>query len=88
MNTNKKSHFCRTEYICEECNYRTGKKSDFNKHILTAKHKILTNTNEKSPKALSTYKCVCGKEYKHGSSLCNHRKNCTTNFLFNSRCTC
>jgi len=43
---------------------------------LTAKHQILTNTNEKIPKIPKAYICECGKEYKHASSLSGHKKKC------------
>ena len=53
----------------------------YNTHILTAKHKILTNTyinpNENAPKDAKAFMCSCGKEYKHRQSLNNHKKKCT-----------
>jgi hypothetical protein len=44
-------------------------------------------TNEKSPKIAekknekmtSCFVCLCGKKYKHSSSLCKHKKLCTYN---------
>ena len=67
----------RNKYFCKTCDYSTSKMSDYNKHLLTSKHQILTNPNEMSPKvAKSIFTCNCGKEYKHTSSLSNHRKKC------------
>jgi hypothetical protein len=43
---------------------------------MTAKHKNLINPNEKSPKVATENICICGKVYKHMSSLCCHRKMC------------
>ena len=63
------------KYTCEICNFTSSKLSNYNKHLLTPKHKRLTNPNEKEP--LSTYVCECGRKYKHMSSLCNHKKTCT-----------
>ena len=63
---------------CENCNFKSINKKDYNRHLNTAKHKILSNTIEKpqkTPKPLS-YICDCGKEYKHNSSLWNHKKKC------------
>jgi|SaaInlV_150m_DNA_3_1039698.scaffolds.fasta_scaffold12500_2 hypothetical protein len=74
---NKKSPKIAAKYLCKPCNYICSKKSDYNKHILTAKHSILINPNEKSPNIADTYNCVCGKVYKHMSSLCCHKKTCT-----------
>ena len=78
--TNEKSPKNPKNYSCEFCYYFTSNKKDYNKHLLTRKHKILTNTNEKSPKipkTLDMYECECGKKYKHTSSLCKHKRTCT-----------
>jgi hypothetical protein len=77
-NDNKKSQKI-ASYFCENCEYITGNKADFNKHLLTAKHRntdaILTNTDFNATKVASNmFKCKCGKEYKHRQSLFNHRK--------------
>ena len=77
--TNKKIPKNPQNYSCDICYYFTSNKKDYNKHLLTRKHKILTNTNEKSPKIPilnDMYECICGKKYKHSSSLCKHKKNC------------
>ena len=64
------------EYNCKECLFKCSNKKDYSRHILTAKHKILTNPNEKTPKNAKPYMCPCGKVYKHSSSLCSHKKTC------------
>ena len=38
----------RKEYSCKLCDYITSDKKDWNKHILTRKHKMVTNDNKKS----------------------------------------
>ena len=73
---NKKSPKVAIYHTCIACNYICSKKSDFTKHLMTAKHEILTNPNKKSPKVATAYSCICGKVYKHMSSLCCHRKTC------------
>ena len=64
-------------YVCEKCNFKCSKKSNFDKHLLTRKHKILTNPNEKMPKNAAAFQCECGKVYKHNSTLSSHKKKCT-----------
>jgi hypothetical protein len=65
------------KYVCNHCDFKCSQESNYNQHLLTLKHKIRTNPNEKVPEnAEKTYKCDCGKQYKHLSSLCNHKKNC------------
>ena len=74
--TTKKSPKIAKDFLCEKCNYICSKQSDFNKHLLTAKHKILHNATQKSPKIAAAYSCICGKTYKHHSSLWKHKKIC------------
>ena len=64
------------EYNCKECLFKCSNKKDYSRHILTAKHKILTNPNKKTPKNAKPYMCPCGKIYKHSSSLCSHQIRC------------
>ena len=65
------------KYHCIDCNYTTSKKSDYDKHILTAKHKRITMKIKKSPKNLpEMLTCECGKQYKHLSGLSRHKKQC------------
>ena len=62
-------------FYCKNCDYTTSRQSQYDRHLLTAKHKILMNPNEKSSKII-VYSCLCGKQYKHMSSLCSHKKGC------------
>ena len=69
------------KYICDICDYDTSSHKDFNKHLLTQKHKRLMETNEnpqKSSKILKTqiFSCICNKQYLHMASLCKHKKKC------------
>lgn len=75
-NPNKKAPKKRQIFFCKNCDFKSSKTSDWNRHIATDKHKILTNPNKKAPKnAASEFVCDCQKSYKHLSSLCAHRKN-------------
>ena len=65
-----------TKYICELCDYSTCRNSHYERHLRTSKHIKLTNPNELSTESTKTYICACGKEYKHMSSLCKHKKEC------------
>ena len=61
-------------FFCKSCNFKCCNKQGYDRHLLTSKHKILTNTSEKVTK--SVFLCQCGKEYKHRQSLYNHKKKC------------
>jgi len=82
--TNNKSQKIPKIFSCNKCNYKCNSKKDYNKHLMTLKHKLLTNANEKSHKIPTAYSCICGKTYKHQSSLCKHKKNCSLNNNNNS----
>jgi hypothetical protein len=65
------------KYYCEKCDYGTSKKSSYNDHILTSKHKKSTFSNEKLPKTCSELICEnCEKKYKDKSGLWRHKKKC------------
>ena len=50
-------------FHCIFCDFICSKKSDYYRHINTAKHKIRTNTNDFTPKnAAAFYVCDCGKK--------------------------
>ena len=63
------------KFYCEKCDFGCSKKSNYDKHLLTRKHKILTNTYEMALKN-AEYLCDCGKKYKHRQSLHHHKKTC------------
>ena len=70
-------------YCCEICDIKTNNKKDFEKHLLTSKHKKLTGVNkvltEKSPNKIihELFICEnCNKEYKSRVGLWKHKKTC------------
>ena len=79
MSLADKSPKISAKFICESCNYKCSKQSEYNKHILTAKHKILQNPTLDNTKK-TAYLCHCGKSYKHSSTMYAHKKKCHNNF--------
>ena len=72
--TNKKGPLGPKDFICENCDFKCSKYSKYERHLGTAKHQRRINPNKNVP---NTFTCKCGKEYKHMTSLCNHKKKCT-----------
>lgn len=81
-------------YVCQNCDYSTSRRSQFDRHLLTAKHQNVDNVDKnvdkkvpKSSKKLASemdaegekYQCLCGKLYKHRQSLSLHKKKCDVN---------
>jgi hypothetical protein len=62
--------------FCESCNFTTGNKYNYDKHLLTAKHLRMTNELQKNAKNATTFDCDCGKVYRFRQGLFNHKKKC------------
>ena len=73
-NTNK--------YKCSHCNINCSKKSHYDDHINTIKHKntlkMLNNINIDKKSNIVNVTCVCGHNYKYLSGLSRHKKTCIT----------
>ncbi len=78
MSPTEKSPKISSRFVCDICNYRCCKPSEYNKHLSTAKHKILQNPTY-GDNNMNTYSCPCGKTYKHSSTLYAHKKKCKLN---------
>ena len=72
-------------FYCETCDYSTSKKSSFNKHLLTAKHKKLTFVNKSCSESCSendqcnnsVLLCEnCSKQFKSRTGIWKHKKVC------------
>ena len=68
------------DFVCENCNFLSSNKKDYNRHLQTIKHKktfcqsFSINNDQKNPTA---YICNCGKIYKDYSGLWRHKKICS-----------
>ena len=58
-------------FLCENCEYKTSNKKDFEKHILTRKHIDETNLKQKVPNLV----CECNKVFNSRTTLWRHKKN-------------
>jgi hypothetical protein len=71
-------------FVCEFCNFKCCKNSEWERHLFTTKHeknekryKMIQFFDKKTPKnSLETTACMCGKTYKHYSGLWRHKKIC------------
>lgn len=75
------------KFYCKYCDYGTCKKSSFDNHLLSSKHKkwhngniVSEHGNQNMPNVgihSSKYSCqTCNKEFKHRSGLWKHNKIC------------
>jgi hypothetical protein len=67
-------------YECKKCDFKCSKKSNFERHVSTQKHKmteIMGSVNQKRAKSANTFQCgFCDKQYKEKSGLWRHKKKC------------
>ena len=67
-------------YRCDNCDFDTSNKKDYNRHLLTAKHIKLNDLNKNEPilpiKPRNLTCELCNKEYTSKSGLWYHNKNC------------
>jgi hypothetical protein len=67
------------KFLCEICDFKCCKQRDYDRHLLTSKHKKRQNPTCIGGNPTSTektYGCNCGKIYKHSSTLYTHKKIC------------
>jgi hypothetical protein len=85
VNDSKKSQKVAQNFICLVCDYITCKKSDYEKHLTTDKHKnkendstmVKNDSKKKSQKITKIFECHCGKVYKYDSGYYRHKKVCS-----------
>ena len=69
------------KYTCELCHFYSHKKSNYDEHLLTLKHKTSMIGNKDpaiSSQNCPKYSCInCGKIYKDNSGLWRHKKKCS-----------
>jgi hypothetical protein len=71
------------DFYCEICDFKCSKKSNFEKHLHTLKHKRQQENNGKNAKINQTYNCInCTKIFKDRAGLWRHSKKC--NFIKNN----
>jgi len=66
------------KFVCEKCDFTTSKQNEYDRHIETNKHKRLHGLQEQNSIVVEskTFKCKCGKIYRHHTSLAKHKRGC------------
>ena len=57
------------KFCCKKCNYFTSRKSQYERHLLTDKHKKIINDNNLEQKVPNEFICDCGKKYNYLSVI-------------------
>jgi hypothetical protein len=73
-----------SNFSCENCDFICSKKGDYNRHLLTSKHKNMC-FGDKITSITSNHKCPnCSKIYNSRNGLWNHKKICNIKFSNNN----
>ena len=70
------------KYCCEICDFTCSRKSQYDRHLMTRKHQMATNSNNlvHNSSDITPYICNnCSKHYKDRSGLWRHQKKCFVN---------
>ena len=73
MSTNFTSKNSDKTFICTSCDFSSNKKGDYNRHLLTLKHKNQQISTKNTSKSIT---CECGKSYKERTGLWRHKQMC------------
>ena len=77
MDNKSSNNVAINEHYCSGCDYRTSKIFNYRKHLLTAKHLMITNDNIKvADSSNNIFICECGNKYKNRHNLSRHKKSC------------
>ena len=74
------------KYSCEICDYKTDRKSNYENHLMSAKHQMATDGNSFKQKLSNQFICDdCGKGYVDRTGLWKHKSksNCSKNLESN-----
>ena len=69
-----------SKFECTLCNYSSQRLSQYNRHLMTSKHKMKTISSQISPEVENNiiFTCnICNKQYKNRSGLWRHNKVCS-----------
>ena len=76
MSTQKNAEKCHV-FVCEKCDFKSSKESNYKLHLDTIKHKRVTESNKKMPKSgAQLFNCICGNSYKYRPGLAKHKRTC------------
>jgi hypothetical protein len=78
---NKRSANNNCKYSCEDCNYATNNKKDYNKHNLTVKHSRMQDECNDMQQPQMHSCSTCGNKYKYHSGLWKHKHKCSDNVV-------
>jgi hypothetical protein len=74
IDTTQVKDICISKFVCEYCHYSTSRNSQYQRHILTSKHKNETSLKQKGLGL--KYECMCGMVFGSRTTLWRHKNKC------------
>jgi hypothetical protein len=65
-----------SKYCCELCDYSTFRKSQYDRHLSTDKHKCRTFETPLKQNSSEKFQCLCGIYFQSRTTLWRHKKSC------------
>jgi len=65
------------KFQCKSCDYYSNRYSQYERHLKTIKHQMVTNGDNLVPNSSDCHLCSCGKEFKYRQGLHRHKNKCT-----------
>jgi Txe/YoeB family toxin of Txe-Axe toxin-antitoxin module len=65
-----------SNFSCSFCYYNTSNKKDYDKHLLTLKHKKMSNGSIQEEKNSNIFICECKKQFNTHGGLWKHKQKC------------
>jgi len=63
-------------FICKYCDFTTSRKSQYDRHLTTDKHKNTINETKMKQESAEKFHCFCGLVCKSRTTLWRHKKEC------------
>ena len=63
-------------FLCEACDFKCCKESEYNRHLATLKHQKFTKVYKKNATADNALRCECSKTYSSRMGLWKHKQKC------------
>jgi hypothetical protein len=74
-----------SKFNCINCHFKSCKKTDYDRHLSTQKHKNNVLTTDDNQEYAKKYICdLCEKEYSDRAGLWRHKKKCVSHPITNS----
>jgi hypothetical protein len=65
------------KYRCENCDYNTSRKSQYDRHLLTDKHIFSADETILKQNSSKKFECLCGFTFNSRTTLWRHKKICS-----------